>query len=1310
MALPSGINRGDVLRIIRKCSADEYRSVAAMSGFEYAPIISSLTSEVSDPPAGKYPADAFQEVLEKLVLERRQAVKPLETKRIDTTKAMAAAQEGRKLKPPPEQVPGEKMAYLAATEYEAPTKDGVSEPPASLMAMNPLRPEEIAPIAELPPPREPLVSNSRLMPFLRQALSYRRTGAGIDVDMCVASICRGRSLHAIPLKKRLAWRPALYIINDKYSTTKLYWKDYLDVINHIEAWRGRTGLTVIDALDGPSLSVRYTDDSFTLTDFLKQSPEPGAAVLVLGDMGCVTGRYDHQKAWERLGKQLRKAKCLPIALVTCPPERWGKNLYSYWHMAYWDMAGAMRPPQRGMLLKPRPTAKQHAKELEWRSRIVSEMVLLLSPLVKVEPGLIREVRRTVFSGSTDVVTEYEVWNHPEFNVWTTLAAAMDKQMQKGLRISLFQSKLQDEIVKVAAIAGRHHALIAPELINEELMHFGSISPAAAAAYSKAALSGEKRHPEAIVSDPCNFFARLVSTIIKQDLTSIEDGLYSWSNRAFGRLGSDEAIKCGALLNAVAITHYRLGKKLQLENLPEGIDIRAWQWAIEAPARIAQWNLRQIGLKLYIEESGAVSPKTSMGALIGAFESRVPSCNIIAKDDLGASSYKTANIRIDKAEARSEGIPLYKLLKIGADQGALILEMQPKPPWAVSIKRSAEGLVAGYDENDEKKKRFWFNPGRYEAVQGHSGTGGPAVFTIRHGFWWDGEEYNQWLCKGFCKPDWASAYGTDAYGLYADFSVKNITQRMRWIPPGRFMMGSPESENGRRDKGEILHEVALTHGFWLAETDCIQELWSAVMPGKNPSQFKSPDRPVEQVSWNDCKEFLDALNRLVPGLDVRLPSEAQWEYACRAGTKEATYAGDLEILGECNVPALDPIAWYGGNSGVDFELDNGADSSRWPDKQYPHARAGTHPVKKKVPNSWGLYDMLGNVWEWCEDRYGEYTRESVVDPEGAKTGVFRVLRGGSWRSDGRDLRSAYRNDFDPARANRIVGFRFSRGHIEANRIEILSYKWHHDSGEDEYGEWFEFAYKEAVQRMRWIPPGRFMMGSPKDEPEREGYTGADETQHEVTLTQGYWLADTACTQALWQAVMGKNPSKFKDDPQNPVENVSWDDICLKAGFIEQLNQLVTGLDLRLPTEAQWEYACRAGTHTPFWWGSELKTYKANYDGNYPYADGAKGEYRKKTVPVQTFERNPWGLWQMHGNVYEWCRDWYGAYPKEAVTDPQALNEDARRVLRGGSWLGDGRRLRSASRDSDGPSRATVDYGFRLARYHSELKVNQKAGRA
>jgi eukaryotic-like serine/threonine-protein kinase len=228
---------------------------------------------------------------------------------------------------------------------------------------------------------------------------------------------------------------------------------------------------------------------------------------------------------------------------------------------------------------------------------------------------------------------------------------------------------------------------------------------------------------------------------------------------------------------------------------------------------------------------------------------------------------------------------------------------------------------------------------------------------------------------------------------------------------------------------------------------------------------------------------------------------------------------------------------------------------------------------------------------------------------------------------------------------------------------------------------------ADMKFAFIPPGTFVMGSPPNEPERDD----DEVQHRVTLTKGYFLGIYPVTQAQWQAVMGTNPSEFKGGDL-PVENVSWDD-C--GQFCEKLGEK-TGKRFRLPTEAEWEYACRAGTTTPFSFGETISTDQANYNGNSTYGNGKEGEYRKTSTAVSKFSANAWGMHDMHGNVWEWCQDWYddNYYRTSDNKDPQGPPSGTSRVLRGGSWYGLPECCRAAARDWFGPG-ARDDYcGFRV----------------
>lgn len=262
------------------------------------------------------------------------------------------------------------------------------------------------------------------------------------------------------------------------------------------------------------------------------------------------------------------------------------------------------------------------------------------------------------------------------------------------------------------------------------------------------------------------------------------------------------------------------------------------------------------------------------------------------------------------------------------------------------------------------------------------------------------------------------------------------------------------------------------------------------------------------------------------------------------------------------------------------------------------------------------------------------------------------------------------------------------------------EWATDSGMDQYGAWADLQVDGVTQRFRWIQPGTFTMGSPQAEkdaalasvPNSKPEWFAPEVPHQVTLTQGFWLADSACTQALWQAITGANPSHFKHSPQKPVEQVSWDD-CQQ--FLSTLNGRVSGGGFHLPSEAQWEYACRAGTTTAFSFGSTITPEQVNYDGNYPFGGAAKGLNRRQTVPVKSLPPNAWGLYGMHGNVWQWCNDWYGDFSGSAERDPTGPSSGSDRVLRGGSWYGIAAFCRSATRYWYLPDIRYHFVGFRFA---------------
>jgi formylglycine-generating enzyme required for sulfatase activity len=573
---------------------------------------------------------------------------------------------------------------------------------------------------------------------------------------------------------------------------------------------------------------------------------------------------------------------------------------------------------------------------------------------------------------------------------------------------------------------------------------------------------------------------------------------------------------------------------------------------------------------------------------------------------------------------------------------------------------------------------------------------------------------------------------------------SVALEMIWVEPGTFMMG----QDG---VATPVHEVALTQGFYLGKYEVTQVQYEAVMTGNTdglnatPSNWpNNPNRPVEKVSHDDIQKFLTRLNtqqagNIPEGWAYVLPTEAQWEYACRAGTTTAYSWGDSITTSNANYS----------DSGYSQTRDVGLYSA----------------------NPWGFFDMHGNVREWTADWYAGYSSGAQTDPEGPATGSNRVARGGSWHNPGTSLRSAYRTNYGPSTRYTYIGFRVGFQQVpadvaspemsilgDANITQLQGVAWvdpgveAHDvrdgnlsgdvtvSGSVDVNTTGTYTLTYTVSdaagnqasltrtvnivagqasthsadlnasvalEMIWVEPGTFTMGSPTTEAGRS----TNETQHEVTLTQGFYLGKYEVTQAQYEAVMTGNtdglsatPSQWPNNPDRPVEKVSWDDI---QKFLIRLNSqqagnIPEGWAYVLPTEAQWEYACRAGTTTAYSWGDSITTDNANYsDSGY-----------SQTRDVGQYSANPWGffdmhgnVWEwtadwaaayfdMHGNVWEWTADWSAAYSSGTQTDPEGPATGSTRVNRGGSWSLSGTRLRSAYRNNSYPSLRSYNLGFRV----------------
>ena len=530
-------------------------------------------------------------------------------------------------------------------------------------------------------------------------------------------------------------------------------------------------------------------------------------------------------------------------------------------------------------------------------------------------------------------------------------------------------------------------------------------------------------------------------------------------------------------------------------------------------------------------------------------------------------------------------------------------------------------------------------------------------------------------------------GSQAGELWEVEISPGVSMRFRWCPPtgpGGFQMGSPLAEAGR-NRGETLHPVVLTQGFWMAETECTQAQWRSIMgttvadlakkdTGSGEPRNAGDDHPIFYVSPGEAMEFCDKASRHLSQnrLELNLPTEAQWEHACRAGTTTTFNVGS--ILTE-----------------ADAVFGNGEPK-------------GTRPVGSKKPNAWNLYDMHGNISEWCAAGYEyEYPSELIINPtgSGASGRTVHAHRGGGWYSKAENCRSAHHASLNTNHRSQFIGFR-----VVLNRAPLtLPTSAHLTSfpvGAHEGSPMVLEITPSVSMRFRWCPPtgtSGFVMGAPSDpkDPKDKG------TQRTVVLSKGFWMAETECSQAQWQAVMGvdlqQHVSKVSTGmgaspaplnlngigPDLPMYHVSHVDalsFCAKANLLLAQRRL----RMQLPTEAQWEYSCRAGTAGKYAFGPDLSGMYACFDektGPKPVGEGAA---------------NAWMLRDMHGNVWEWCAD--GFNPREnpsrlagkTLTDPITPAAEMR-VMRGGGW---NHSKEFASSDNCGGSTATSrsnDIGFR-----------------
>ena len=496
-----------------------------------------------------------------------------------------------------------------------------------------------------------------------------------------------------------------------------------------------------------------------------------------------------------------------------------------------------------------------------------------------------------------------------------------------------------------------------------------------------------------------------------------------------------------------------------------------------------------------------------------------------------------------------------------------------------------------------------------------------------------------------------------------------------IPAGEFMMGS---ENGAPNEKPV-HRVRITKGFEMSTYEVTQAQWKAVMGAAlNPDTRPGADGyPVVGPTFLDAQRFVKALNAKSDGTTYRLPTEAEWEYAARAGS-----TGD-------SAEPLDQIAWCNNNCPPEATPQpassnlNGVRNAMA--RMCPPMYAGG-----KRSNAWGLHDMQGNVWEWVEDWYDPeyYSKSPAEDPQGPSHGKQRVIRGGAANSSPQECRVSNRDSKAPNDSGFPAGFRVVRLPKPA-ALETRQ----RSSGERSSGAVLEAKEGPPGAALEFvkIPGGEFMMGSENGGPN-------EKPVHRVRITKAFEMSAYEVTQGQWKAVMGAfpHPQSPAATDDYPVNGPSFFDAL---HFVGALNLKHDGYNYRLPTEAEWEYACRAGT-------KEDQAGRLDdmgwYSGNCPVAvaPGSPGPPEKRCAPEMPGYKRPnaWRLYDMQGNVSEWVQDWYDEnyYAKTSARDPAGPSNGTARVIRGGAFSSSAEECRCSARAFRPPDDSDFRSGFRVVR--------------
>ena len=824
-------------------------------------------------------------------------------------------------------------------------------------------------IHQVVPEYPPLVPWSRLYAFLQRQLGAQVEGHKPDVARLVSQVANGKQIKHIPRQTHFTWSPRLRVLLDINDSNFPYRKDFIQLREQLLRWRGGEGLSIQYLCDTPGGKVCWFHQGRErVTDW--HLPERDESLLILSDLSLQSRSRRGLYQWLSFGEMLNLNGIRPLVLMPIAERELDKRLLQYFRCIVWDRNSQLKVIQAG---KPDVIEKQGA------GLRVEQLLALLFPTLRVDLGLLRAIRYLLPADEFDVGHEAAVWGHIAVNRSGDEWGWHDnsKEAFQPLFIRYFAALSADDQRKLVDYLGSHHAQFPDELYFEAMDELIRLKLPV---------------PDTVAQATHDFLSVLVKTY---DTHPEHQGLGNWVKRYLERhdysamrANSDHQIAFMAIERERSRRSNQDGNAQTLE-WPDGFPLEKAFPLINRQQSLQQYLLRQKSNELtLVHADWAAQQDDDWGQPVVLLKMFLRDTVIFHRYTTLEGEVKQVSLHLDKGKETQIPFPpaISHELQSGRETlGIAVSSVNDKAPWMkFTSSGSREGLYAesttynAVTKNDDIYRWYW-HPPEWSRDKG-----------ILPGVWYGSKQLDK--------------AQRDTYGFHTDITIAGIPQRFRWIEPTAFQMGSPKDEKGRSDD-EIQHEVILTQGYWLAETACTQALWQAVT-GDNPSDFKGENNPVENVSWQDVTdEFLKRVNKQYPQLKLRLPTEAEWENACRAGTTGAfNFEGEL---------SLDKVNYRG--TWDDY------------DKWGQGALQKTVAVKSYPPNQWGLYEMHGNVWEWCQDWYGSYSAESVIDPQGSASGSLRVLRGGSWFLYGRFCRSAYRDHSGPGNRSNLCGFRLALGH-------------------------------------------------------------------------------------------------------------------------------------------------------------------------------------------------------------------------------------------------------------------------------------------